>query len=380
MKRSILLFLLFSICQISVFAQYTPEKATKDALKDLPTKTSLSYESLTKFYQASVTSGDDGYNFKSSIFGIHKFFAGRCVDLTSYYNSNVGMFERNTELSLGLKKNSNDKYNVLSYGIKYAIVNKGDKAKTNFFKLMLNDNQTAANMILAGEKYRAALQREFDAIDAKKISAEEKKAERDKIEKATAKFAASKDINDLPEALRGLFKNEFTEIKKIYDSLSKSYDMKGVLTLNLESGYDFDSNKINTTTGTLRYVKGLAEADKPLELDVQAGIKFEGDTSKQKADLGRSIMSMSLGFNKVLMRTNSDDPSIEVEISADYRNVLSGTVYQKEYKETKNGVIKLKIHISKQFTIPAVLKYDVEHPNILGFLQLQWNLETKKKS
>jgi hypothetical protein len=353
------------MCSLTALAQISVD--------DLPAKTGLSYEALTKFYQSTVTTGENGgFDFKSSLFGIHKLFAGRRLELSSYYTSITGTAQRNTELSIGIMRNGSSDYTAVSGGLKYAIINKRDKSKANFFKQMQDD------LKMPGANFNRAVQREFALILATSDTTR-RKAERLAFQASLENFNESRQLSDLPTAIRDAVKADWIPIQNKYDSLSKAYDQKGLLTLSAQSGYDFAASSLSRTMAMLQYTKGLTgNADKPYQLDARANWVYEADTTIVNKSPSRQIFSISLGVNKTLLRTGDDDPFLEFELAADYTDIIEGTVYAGEYKSTKNGVATLRLHLTKEFTLPVVAKFDVEHANLLGFIQVQWNLEKSR--
>ena len=377
MKKLILAIILFS--WISGFCQDDKNSKQNDSLVRIaatnsPGKSSLSYEGLTQFFQSSLTSGKNGgYNFKATLFGVRKIFSGKDIELSHYFLKPTPKIQRNIEFTVGLNKDKDEQLNILTGGIKWAIWNKRSKPDVNFFNDEVLKDSLRKNGIIfqkASVIYKTEVNKNPDSV---KLWNE--------FIKALQEYNKSGDLNDLPSRFKATLDSlvpKLLDPKKIqqrYDYLSKEVDKKGLLTLSINPGYNFNKSSFDTLAISAQYLKGFGDNEKPWNWDVQLKHTQQNDsTDANKNNINRTSYIGSIGLNKVLLIDDKLNPLIEFESQFEYTKIAQG-LYVDEDKDkiTFNSI--LRVHVTKEISVPVTLKFDLEHPNLFGFFALQWNLE-----
>jgi len=381
MRKSLtLLALIISGCQL-VLAQKVDSNIVK---RQAVTKTGISYEALAKFLQANVSTGKDGgYDLKTTLFSLKRLFSGRDLTLSDYYGSDQGA--RNFEINPGLHKGVSGDPNVAALALKYALVNHRDRSRINFSNIL-----RGAIINFGRQQDRARRQ---DSLFLSSISDTVVRArlEKDLLDSLALFSNSDQDFRFMPKRMLDSLDSFFLQqnnmkaedffkqmLQKIYDNAAQKIDQGALITLNAGSGYDFGSKEYSTSVVGLRYLQGLGKnAAKPLDLDIQALYQWENDSTGKLGNLGRSFFTGSLGANKALFLTKDNNPLVEFELAAEYDYIANGR-YDMEDKNKIKAVGTLRVHVTKEISIPVTFKYDPVNPNLAGFIRVQWNLENSK--
>jgi hypothetical protein len=413
-------------------------------LAQAPASTGLTNASLTQFLQSSVTSGTNGgFNFKTTIFGLKYLFSGTKKDsLSGYYLSHTS--DRNNEIDLGVNRVSkaSDQLSTITFGYKIAI-NHRDKSIVNFAKAdaelskgidladntvnVINDiysSELVMEVLNSGslakddlDKARAAVAKltkekigdpnknkwtdnEFESIfngtnvDIKggTFPTLKKKLNEGLLQipglqndytdgkDSTASNKRYKTIADsvfhkLGYSYSDLHKN----IQNEYNTYAKKIEMGSLTTFSLNPGYNVQSHHADTSTFTVRYLKGFGNYKKPWNIDLQGVIVSLRDSAAVPKDFGHNKLKFIAGVNKVFAVDDKANPLLESELAAEYDDVVTSR-FAHETKEVFTGNLTTTIHLSKEFSLPLTLKYDVKNPTLFGFLAVQWNLQDSGKS
>jgi hypothetical protein len=168
-------------------------------------------------------------------------------------------------------------------------------------------------------------------------------------------------------------------LQKEYNAYAKKIEMGALFTLSFNPGYNFQYHHFDTTSFSARYLKGFGNYKKPWNVDLQGTIVSLRDSSSAPKDFGHNKTKFSAGLNKVFAVDDKDNPLLEAEFAGEYDLVLNGR-YAHERKQAVTANLVTSIHLSKEFTLPLTLKYDIKHPNLFGFVSVQWNLEDSGKN
>jgi len=387
MKNLLSIIILIASINIKVQAQVSPDKVA-----NTPTKSDLSYEALSQFFQSSVTSGKNGgFDFKATGFGIKKLFSKKNLDISDYYLSKTNKAARNFEVSFGVHKGTNGELNTLLGGFKYAIINNRSKSDENFtdYPQLNTDLQNTNNVRNSAQQL---YQNEIDEI---KNDEKTKKNLQDQFDLSLHNYNSSQNIKDLPVRVQAIIdsiinKNYgistsdfFNAPQKTYDNIAKKIDTKGLLTLSFNPGYSWNNARFDSTTISLRYLAGLVKKtgnyNKPWNLDGQLNVSFLHDTTGLKKNLSRTLGVGSIGVNKIFLNDEKLNPIIEFELAFEDDYILNRTYKNEDQNKITLNTI-LRVHLSKEISLPITLKYDLKNPNLLGFFKIDWNLETNKNN
>lgn len=391
MKNSYLLFIVILLAYENVMGQDNAGAAQQsqdsklESISKTPAKSGLSYEALTQFYQTTFTSGKSGgFKFKSSLFGIQKLFSSKDLDLSQYYLAKKGA--RNFEVSLGVDKNKDNNVDNVRAGLKYGIINNRSKSDVNFtnFEEIGNPLQNLGRIQnQAGQVY-------FRLINAITDPAE-RELRRKEFMAANEKFKKSLKVSDLPNEIvlliDSISKSQlsmsaeelFAAPQKAYDIRAKKVDQQSLLTLEFSPGYSWNKKRWDSTSVVVQYLKGFGNYERPWNFDGQLKNHFLRDTLGKPKNLSRSIAVVQIGLNKILAIDDKKNPLIEFELAFEDNYVHRG-VYNGEDRNKLSFNTIFRVHITKEITVPLTLKYDLNNPNVFGFLQFNWNLENKRNN
>jgi hypothetical protein len=349
------------------------------SIANTPARSGISYDALTQFLQANVSTGaGGGYNFKATLFTIQSAFSKDSLNASSIYLKKKAV--RNLELGIGINKGSDGNYDLMMASFKYALINKRDRSETNFLQV---DKVLEMDVRLMTEARHKARLDYFALIKDDEV----KKAE---LGKADESFKKSGDIKDYPKPMQDLYVKNLKEkgikdplslvqtTKDAYDKVGKQIDKRGLLTFTVAPGYDWNHSRFDTTSASLEYLIGFGNYKKPWNIDANAKGVLEYDSTSSGKNLSRSLGTVSLGLNKVLICDSKLNPILEWGLALEYDHFFNG-VYKSEEKDQRKLVSTLRIHLSKEISIPIVLKYDLNKPNLFGIFRLTWNLEGGKK-
>jgi len=390
MKKISTLFIIGLFVSITGQSQTDAPSAHEDAslraerIAQTPTKSGLSYETLTQFYQATFTSGKNGgFKFKSSLFGIQKLFSSKDLDLSQYYLAKKGA--RDFEISLGVDKNKDNDVDNLRAGLKYALVNNRSKSDVNF----TNFDEIKTSLQNLGSVFNEGGQIYFRLINA--LNDAERQLRLKAFREANEKFKKSQKRADLPNELVSLIdsvsnlrlsmsvQDLFDAPQKAYDIAAKKLDQKGLLTFEVSPGYSWSKKRWDSTSLVGQYLKGFGNYERPWNFDSQVKNHFQRDTLGKANNLARSLSVVQIGLNKVLAIDDKKNPVIEFEMALEAGYVLRGA-YNGEDRNRLSFNTILRVHITKEIIVPLALKYDLKNPNLFGFLQFNWNLENKRNN
>jgi hypothetical protein len=374
-----LLFVFF--LPVIVFGQASLDH---DSVANTPVKSNLSYEALTQFFQSSFsTAKNGGFEFKSSLFGIEKLFSKKDLDFSDYYLKRRSA--RNLEFSAGVNKDDNGNMNILSAGFKYALINRRSKSDINFLDIpeIAARVKNMGDVLYKGEKiYQAQIDKQNNPATKSRMQKE--------FDDALKKYSTSQKIKDLPNSMEKMLDSItrsdynsdaagfFQLAQESYDIAAQKIDQRGLLTLGFSPEYAWNDQRFGTTALSLQYLKGFGNFRKPWNVDAQFKNYFLHDTTGTKKNLSRSMSMISIGVNKTIINDNASNPVIEFELAFEDDYIQSG-IYTTEERNTISLNTILRVHISREISVPLTLKYDLQHPNLLGFLKVDWNLENNKK-
>jgi hypothetical protein len=370
-------YFMFFLSQILILTS-NGQETPKEAIANTPAKSALSYETLTQFFQANISSGKNGgFNFKSTLFGIEKFFSKDSLNRSSIYLKDK--IQRNLEFNVGLNKGKAEDLSLLGLGIKYALINHRDKSEYNFLSDLIIKN----NLL-------TIINARSNAIAAYRIEIRNDETKKKELREAEKKFHKSEDIKDFPQRVQDLYNGYLKQhntnpsdlvktTQDLYDLAAKKIDKRLLLTLTANPQYDFKISRFDSTYFSLQLLQGFGNPNKPWNIDVKASHVFGHDSTKAKYNLSRYTFIGTLGLNKVLIFNSKLDPLLEFELAYEL-NDLYGSIYQNENRLQPKFVSILRVHLTKEITLPLTAKYDKKNHNLFGIFRVQWDLESSSKN
>jgi hypothetical protein len=358
----------------------------KQAIVPILTADSLSSgnfkDVLTSFFSLTIndlTGPSKEVKFTSNIFAIMlKSNSNLLVD-TNYLKYTA---YRNFNIDLDVK-DSNDRFNNLSVGLKYAIVNKRDYtvAKT-FVPLFLHK---ASKLIQFGDTIKAKIGAINDIPTKVKLQEQANKFCQD-----TSLIPFSKlDIQlqaIVKESYSKVYNVDFTKLKEynnysfrkaanaIYDSIKNSFQNKVLWTLGANFSKYTDPHQLSNLTFTTEFLKGFINPDAAtnLELAIDGSYNLSDDSTKTASNLNRGVITGSLGLNWVVKGWGHNQSFLELKIAASENAVVSG-MYKGESQNVFTMDGTLRIRVSDSFWVPIQIKYDPKSGNVFGFLNITSN-------
>ena len=212
--KKILIIVAFTIARIHCDGQNTIA-IDVGKIANTPSKSASSYQALTQFLQANVSSGTNGgYELKATLFTFDKLFSKDSLNASSIYLLSTNKIKRNLEFSQGIHKGSNGDLNIFTLGIKYAIVNHRDKSEENFASFGDGLLQKDLKIITEAKFYADSMYVNSIQNDNAKIKA---------FNEAKAKAKKSGDFNDFPSEMADIYKQYLRDRHIDPDSYWKTF-------------------------------------------------------------------------------------------------------------------------------------------------------------
>ena len=323
------------------------------------------FSSIFQLGTANLTSEDKSVEFNSTLFGIKSIFNNDLLEDRYFVKER---FSRNLQFNMKLNLNEQFKYNGVSGGITYAVINKKDKDVANFTGTILN-----YKFVTLIDRLKEVI---FDLVNQGLISDEEMVSIMDDlpillnngldkinntnvfIKKIIPEFDKRNKpikLKDYINSLDELRKNAYSEIEK-----------KPLWTVSLLGTTDDKGDNQNLTFGTV-FLKGF----KSFEMDLRSNLIYSDtliDTS-----IKRTQLKSSAGINyKLLKREKSKESLFEIKLYMEYNSILKN-VFADEKKNTFLASSDFRIRIAKDVWVPITVKYDIENSNFLGFFNITYN-------
>ena len=266
-------------------------------------------------------------------------------------------FARNLQLNIGATPNSKNQIHLDAgnAGFKFAIINNKNAS--------VKDYQSLSNVLDLSDSVNIIMQH-YKFVENGKYKAA--------IE--TFENNPSKDlIKSLPDALIAQLKLNFKNVKPetllmpanaLQSALTDKLAKKPTLTFSANDSYDFVKSQQNSLTVSSEFTFYLGK----VPFDLSANYVWSADTSKTQSTLVRKVFTTAFGKNFKISK------SFEVKPAFDYVHT-QGPLYEKEHPDTFDASVAPRIKINDQFWLPITIKYDVKHPQLLGFLSVQYSLK-----
>ncbi|MDB5120280.1 MAG: hypothetical protein JWN56_1498 [Sphingobacteriales bacterium] len=369
MKRYIIILLMF--CSQLAKAQ----QQILDTLNN--EKTANKSETLSNLYLAissSVTQTDGGINFKATPFGIMVALKRLSDSDRDYLNH---QFLRNFQINSSIKPKENSLFSFGSgsFGFTLSVINKSDKALTNYFSIIntFSDITTVLNTAI-------------QSFINKKPAANQT-AELIKIQTQILKFNNTQKLSDLdPSFIAEL--GVLINGKKVDDflladqqavkALMRRVSNGTLLTLSPEINYDLNLKMTNSISYKVDWQKGLDNNVKnnPIHLQLSSSLKTARDSLKLGKNLDDVSLINTIGCNFVLREDKSQKSILELKPFVEYTHLLNSKERELDKKiNTYKANLTLRLRLGENTWLPLTVKYDFEKPKLLGFLTIFWNVK-----
>jgi hypothetical protein len=265
----------------------------------------------------------------------------------SYFAQNLQFY-----LSLSPENNSNFKFDSLSFGLSYALLN---------------------NTVLKAKQYKIldTLTRRANQIQVFLQTQTIKRLSDAQIECIIHSNYADSSI---PDTLVKEIKKRFGINGRIQDAL----DYKSVVTHYLEKApvwtisiidnYNPSKTLTNNLVASTNVSFGLFPIHNAYSaFSVSAYYKWQNDTLRENANLNRKLFYFGLGLNFPVCSI------FEIKPAASFLNI-NGPLYSKESTNSINGSLTLRLKLNDELWLPLSLEYTPNSGQFFGFLSIQYSL------
>lgn len=300
---------------------------------------------------------------------------------------------RKLNFSVGLRVDSNFKFNGFTSGVNYSIINKRDytiyrsfldsvEKKNKMFSDM-TDAVTAMTTKLASEGKQPLakkLNEQWDALaNDTKLTIDQVP---DSVRQVLLEAATSNEITEFVKIIKEKRKvNVRTEMNERYRLEKDKFKNKflwtvGILDTTFQDQFFFSNIVFNT-----QLMKGFSNPLRPngVEFNVKAAYNIVDDTLRAGRDLRRGILNFEGGVNWVRRHRSTDLSFFEFQARASFRKVFSG-MYADERREIFTLIGTLRFRIFEEIWIPLEFEYDPAKGNVFGFINARLNFTALKKA
>jgi hypothetical protein len=295
---------------------------------------------------------------------------------------------RNINYAFGLKLDTSFKFNGFTAGIKYALINKRDETVSRAFVNMVENSARARQLVSLSRLAGASISAMQPGADQDRLI-----VEMEQFTDGTKNFSAlSKQLqdtiigfverNDTTSILADLLRlNKDVNLGKTADSIYQ--DMRTNFNNNLlwtvgvtDTTYknQFAFSNIVFHTELIKGLNKFNETKNDLELNIRSALQLTDDTLQLKRDLKRAVFSFEPGVNVAFKTRYTKKSYLELKFSGGYYHNFS-TLYANEDRDQVfvNGTVRIRI--MNDIWVPFEVKYDPQHGNWFGFINVRANFK-----
>jgi len=367
--------IIFTFCFAALSAESQDTVSAKSVEKGAIDLKSGNYKDvLTSFFQLAatdLTGKNKSFEFKSTLFGIKLRADSTLIVDTNFIKQT---FYRNLQFEMKLNVDNNIKPQTFTAGIKYALLNRRDKALADFRGKEIGDR--IGNYMKNIEQ----IQVEYLQSESFQNKSSEDKAQAIKeLDAAINKFHQDQDLESLPKDFEDFFRNflkanSYTVLQKGIDSAYKEIETKPLWTVALNSTTNNFNHAIDSVSFETVFLQG--GVSDVFEGDVRANLTYK-DTDSANDDY-RMVFNGKAGLNFNLFKDVKTKKSLlEIKPQFEYNRILKGLVPNEE-EERFSANAEVRIRITDKLWIPLTVKYDIKNKNLFGFLNVAWNMDVFK--
>lgn len=324
-------------------------------------------------------------------FSVNPFAVMAKLDTTLLVDTSYVRYRtlRNLNFTVAAALDSSYRFNGFSSGVKFALINKRDETVSRTFVDMVINNDSINQLFLLNNMAAILISSQMPDINKGKKFADD-----------WDKFTTGKiGFHQLDTAMRRLILVEVNKdpatagiaklinddptfsIRKRADALYK--EMKDNFNKNLlwtigvsDTTYknEFVFSNVVFTSELLLGINKFTKRKNDLELNLKTDLQLVDDTLKTGRDLKRMVFGFEPGLNLVLKTKTTQKSYLEFKLSGGYYHTFND-LYPGEDRNrlTLNGT--LRIRILQDIWVPIQIKYDPEHGNVFGFLNVRANFK-----
>ena len=298
---------------------------------------------------------------------------------------------RKLNFAIGVRVDSNFKFNGFTSGINYAIINKrdytvyrefieiGEARNKEFFRM----NTSIGRYVTTIEDTNSVLAKKIEAqwhllIDSVKITVNQLDST---VRNELIKIAG----DSLPGVKKMLEENQKVNFKAVmaerYKEEKELFKNRLLWTAGITDTTYKDQFFFSNILLSTQILKGFSKKRSPngFELDIKGAYNFVDDTLFTGRDLRRSLLNVGGGINYVRRHRSTNISFFEFKVAATYKKIFTG-VYVNEIPEIFTLVGTLRIRLFEEIWIPLEFEYDPKHGNVFALLNVRFNFTALKNA
>jgi hypothetical protein len=299
---------------------------------------------------------------------------------------------RNLNFAVGLRVDSNFKFNGFNMGVNYAIINKRDyTVYREFLNLVEARNKEFTDMNLGVALKFSELQ-DTDSVLAEKLFAQwhqlidDTKMTIDQLDpKVKAELLNVATNRNIPGFKKMVEDNQKVNVKAAmaerYREEKELFKNRLLWTVSVTDTTYNDQFFFSNVVLSTQILKGFSKKLSPngFEIDVKGYYNFVDDTLQSGRDLKRSLLNVQGGINYVRRHRSTDISFFEFKAAATYKKIFTGA-YANELKERFTLLGTLRLRLYEEIWIPLQFEYDPKHGDLFGLISLKFNFTALKKA
>ena len=317
---------------------------------------------ISGLFSLASTSDAGGITFKPTLWSlIHlgRAFSNDTTVIDSVYRNE--WFARNLQFTGSIIPDSKNQFRVVggSAGLSYTILNNTE--------VSLDDYTSVERMLYRSDSIQVFIQTHKLSHPAEALAIE------------TFENSQYHDTTSLTQDFKNTLRKSFHIEGPLSvsafpsDGMSKEIQnrlgRKPLWTISILDQYDFKGSRTSSmAVTTLTTIHPFEINDKPVSFDLSMAYSWAYDTTKALANLDRRTLKIELGKNIQIYNF------LEVKPAASYSRVLSA-LYANEDENKVEASITPRLKINNQFWMPVTIKYDPKHPELFGFISIQFALK-----
>jgi len=292
---------------------------------------------------------------------------------------------RNINYAFGLKLDTSFKFNGFTAGIKYALINKRDETVSRAFLNMVRNNAKAKQLFALNDLILAKISAMSNPVPFMLEYTNFRKGEknfnalsqslRDTILAVAATNDATKELGET--LMRNSDFNLAESADSIYQDLRTNFNQNLLWTVGVTDTTYKNQLAFSNIVFHTELIKGLNkfnETKNDLELNIRSALQLTDDTLQLKRDLKRAVFSFEPGVNVAFKTRYTKKSYLELKFSGGYYHNFS-TLYANENRDQVfvNGTVRIRI--MNDIWVPFEVKYDPQHGNWFGFINVRANFK-----
>lgn len=343
------------------------EKSKSGNYKDI-------FSSLFQLATKNLTGNEKTIEFNSTLFAVK---VKSNPELLEDHNFVKETFSRNFQFNFKVNLNNDYKYTGFTGGFTYAIINDRDKQLANFADTPFDKMLEGLQNFLNGEK--ALLIQKIMAENPNNLAIEMEEINNSVnglLNNKTTTFRYTSYFKDkiTQNYKDGVITNEKGEkvpitehLQHVLQNYYQELDTKPLWTIAFAGTAD-DTGKFNKATVESIFLKGNTSTLQ--EFDLRAKLQYTDTITLVSAP--RVDFKGTAGINFKLAKNKEHASFFETKLALEYNAVLKNPMLN-EKKNTFFGNAEFRIRMAKDLWFPILVKYDIEHANFLGFLNVTYN-------